>query len=272
MSSSTRSTAAPVSGSASPLQVLEATFRALSRGSRPLTLPADLVAPVMDVAPGRRRVCVDRVRAQLRGPHASALAEVVWPELIRRARRPHAQQWVVVAAAVAAPSLRRLIARRSWRGLVERADLEQEMLGAFLQALLAADPDDPRAYHGLRRAADLAAYHLIEDARQHARNTVALEAEAAARRAEEALATSAPASTSGADPASGPGAAEGLLERAVSANVVSVEEAELIAVTRIDGVLVRELTGGSPARMRAAYRRRRAAEHRLREAITAEVI
>ncbi|MFE3205585.1 hypothetical protein [Embleya sp. NPDC059237] len=264
--SSTRSTAASSPGPAGPMQTLEATFRALTRGPRPLSLPAEMVASVMEVAPGRRRVPLDRIRTQLRGDGASAVAGVVWPELIRRAQRPHARQWMVAAAAMAAPSLRRLIARRSWRGLVERADLEQEMLGAFLQALLSADPDDPRAYHGLRRAADLAAYHLIEDARRHARNTVAL---ADAEHAEPAAASCAESVTvPGPEETSGPG----VLERAVRARVVTAEEAELIAVTRVDGVAVRVLAGGHPARMRAAYRRRRAAEHRLRKAIETEKI
>lgn len=245
-------------GTPSPFTLLERTFRELCRGPRPLALPSRLVHPAIATTERSRGIPLDHVRAALRaaGPN-SQLARRVWPELLRRAQAPRGHAWLVAAAALAVPSLRRVKSRRRWGGLVELADLEQEMLWGFVRELRLVDAADPAAFNCLRRAADLAAYHLLRQAKQHRRNIVPVDPATLAR-LEEA--------------SSPPSWDTGLLERAIAARVIDDADAELIATSRIDRVPVRRIVEGSQSRIRAAYRRRAAAEQRLADAIRADLI
>ncbi|WP_331738709.1 hypothetical protein [Embleya sp. NBC_00896] len=242
----------------SPFQLLERTFRELCRGPRPLALPSRLVHPAIPTTERSRSIPLDHVRAALRaaGPN-SQLAHRVWPEILRRAQAPRGHAWLVAAAALAVPSLRRVKARRRWGGLVELADLEQEMLWGFVRELRLVDPSDPAAFHCMRRAADLAAYHLLRQAKQHRRNIVPVDPATLARIEEASTPTSWDT---------------GLLERAIAARVINDADAELIATSRIDKIPVPRIVDGPQSRIRAAYRRRSAAEQRLAQAIRADLI
>ena len=122
----------------SPLDSVDASFRALTTGPQPLALhPASLAGGLPD-----RLVPLDELRAVLLHPATGARARnQVWAELIRRARSG-SPAWVIGLVGVAMPGLRRAAATlsASYRG--DPADLQTEILTGFLAAMRALDPDD----------------------------------------------------------------------------------------------------------------------------------
>jgi len=91
----------------SPLDSVDATFRALTTGPVPLAISPGQFAPGLP----RQMVPLDELKALLLQPGVPATARnKVWAELVRRARTDSAV-WVIGLTGVAMPGLRRAEAR-----------------------------------------------------------------------------------------------------------------------------------------------------------------
>ncbi|GGW97732.1 ECF-type sigma factor [Streptomyces noursei] len=242
----------------SPLQALEESFLALAAAPEPLTLPAHLVCeePEQPVLP------VDQVRTHLAHPGMSpALRERTWGEVVRRARRLGAP-WDTVALGMAVPVLHRMLTRVGRCEHVERAEVEQEALAAVTAALYTVDADGSSAGWELFAAADRAVHRLVYAARRRAQRETRPQ-EASLSRLDH-----------GGDPAASP--TLGLeaqsdeakdeytvLALAVRAHVVTIDEAQLIARTRLEGEPMQRLAAERGVSCRQLYRHRAAAEQHL---------
>ncbi|WP_144120952.1 hypothetical protein [Catellatospora sichuanensis] len=170
------------------------------------------------------------------------MRDTVWRELVARARRGPAA-WVVAAAGMALPGLRRTAGALSAGMVGERADLDAELLAGFLQALHTADIDAAHVYPRLIRAGERAALRFRDaDARHQVVSGGGFWSSAPAR------------------PWDHP---DLVLLRAVAANVITAGEATLIGSTRLDLVPLAKAAAQAGISVAAARQRRRRAEHRL---------
>lgn len=264
---SASSTPTPMSGAAGPVptptatgvfDTVETTFRMLCRGPAPLALPGPLFTP------GRRRpVRLVEARELLLWPARMdpEARDRVWAELVRRAQaeptrtdpnrtgptRTGSAAWVVGAAGVLVPGLRRVADRLTagWAG--DRDDLEAEVLAGFLTALRALDPDSGRLPSRLCWAAYRAGLALrrrdTDDVRRRAAGV-----EAAA-------------------PPRPWGHPDFVLAAAVTAGVISAADADLIGVTRLEGRHLAVAAAERGISRGALLTRRSRAERRLAAAI-----
>ncbi|MEU3962945.1 hypothetical protein AB0F42_24585 [Streptomyces buecherae] len=243
-----RPAACPRVHARSPLQELEQAFLALARGVEPLTFPAHLVCQEPDSAAWP----VDRVRCQLAHPSTGAeLRERTWREVVRRARELGAP-WDVVAVAMTVPVLRRMLARLSRPGHLERAEVEQEALAAVAVALRTVDLGAGRLDREMFRAADRAVHRLMYAAR---RSAVRETSDVATHLAQSRSAVPADHGASVNELT--------ILARAVRARVVDAAEARLIARTRLDREPMGRLAAERGVSVRQLYRRRNTAERHL---------
>lgn len=233
----------------SPLGELEQEFLALAQGAQPLTFPAHLVCD----EPDRAAWPVDRVRTRLAHPSTRAgLRERTWGEVVRRAREL-GEPWGVVAVAMAVPVLRRMLARLSRPAHLERAEVEQEALAAVAVALYTVDVEDGKELdRKLFNAADRAVHRLVQGAQRRAR----LEPGPAAEHSDPRCSMPQPDCGEPVDEFT-------VLARAVQARVINVDEARLIARTRLDGEPMSRLAAERGVSTRQLYRHRSAAEQHL---------
>lgn len=226
----------------SPLDQAEAAFRLLVTGPDPLTIDGAVIGCGLP----RRRIPLDELGCMLRHPSASAARDPAWRQIIQHARtgRP---EWAIAAVALALPGLRRLAGHlaRGYDG--DPADLDAELLTAFLEALQSIDPDKPRIALRLWRAARRAGIRL-----RHA------DAPYGSRHA--------PAEDSAAPPPPA-GHPDFVLADAVRQGVITTAEADLIGTTRLEGVRLTEAAHRLGISYEAARLRRWRAETRLVEAI-----
>jgi DNA-directed RNA polymerase specialized sigma24 family protein len=201
------------------LDTLEARFRMLCRGPEPLTLPGG-----MFTAGRRRPVRLVEARELLLWPgrmdHDSR--DRVWTELVRRAQADRATgtgsdaaAWVVAAAGVLGPGLRRVIDRLTtgWAG--DRDDLEAEVVVGFLTALQTIDSDSGRLASRLCWAAYRAGLALRRrQTEESRRRAVGVEVSTPARRC---------------------GHPDFVLAAAVRAGTLTSAEADLVGATRLEG-------------------------------------
>ena len=120
------------------LDAVDAAFRLLTTGPRPLALHASRLAAGLPDRP----VPLDELRVMLLHPATGPRARnLVWAELVRRARAGD-PAWVIGLTGIALPGLRRAVASlaAAWRG--DQADLQSEVLTGFLAAMRALDLDD----------------------------------------------------------------------------------------------------------------------------------
>ncbi len=120
------------------LDAVDAAFRLLTAGPRPLAVHASRLAGGLP----DRLVPLDELRVLLLHPATTARARNrVWAELVRRARTGEAA-WVIGLTGIALPGLRRAVASlaAAYRG--EPADLQAEVLTGFLAAVRGLDLDD----------------------------------------------------------------------------------------------------------------------------------
>jgi hypothetical protein len=232
----------------SPLAELELAFLALAQGVESLTLPAHLVCD----EPDRAAWPVDLVRVHLAHPSTRVeLRERTWREVVRRAHGL-GEPWGVVAVAMTVPVLRRMLARLARPVHLERAEVEQEALAAVAAALRTVDPGAERLDRELFSAADRAVHRLAYAARRSA--------------VREVGSTAVPLDRLCAVPQVEHGEATDeltVLARAVQAHAVSVEEARLIARTRLEGEPMGRLAAERGVSVRQLYRHRNAAEQHL---------
>jgi hypothetical protein len=245
----------PAVADLSPLEALEAAFVSLSRGIRPVTLPAALLSE----QPVDGRVPVDEVRSRLGHPSCRPeLRDRVWREVVLRARA-EGEPWTTVAAGFAVPGLRRILARLPRLAFGERGELEQEVLTALAVQIAEVELGDPHIVHRVLRAVDRAAHR-----HEYRRRT------SARRLADKAL-EDAVAAVPGPDEewsATGSEADEyTVLARAIDEGLVDYASAELIARTRLEGTRVEELACELGRSRRAIFRQRSAAEQALGQAL-----
>ncbi|MHB8449074.1 MAG: hypothetical protein ACYDAQ_01165 [Mycobacteriales bacterium] len=208
----------------SPLDVADAAFTALVSGPEPLSLDGRAVGHGLP----RRAIPLAELKAILLHPATSYPArEAVWAELVRRSRSDE-PAWMLGAAGVALPGLRRAAGRlaRDYpdSGALtddHRVDVDAEVLTGFLAALATID---------------IAAGHLPARlcwAGYRAGRTVCR------REAAEARHRGSPAESL--PPPRPYGHPDLVLLAAVDAGVITLGEARLIGATRLEGIEVAQL-------------------------------
>jgi hypothetical protein len=240
--STTRSTVRPdpATTPGGVFDVLESVFVSLCRGpSAPLVLPGRMFAPGR-----RRRVQLAEARELLLWPGRMDpdARDAVWAVLVRRAQSGD-PAWVVGAAGVLAPALRRAADRLHAGYPGDWEDIDAEVLAGFLTALHTIDPDSGLVASRLRWAgyrAGAALRHRDTDAAH--RRAVGMEAAAPPR------------------PWGHP---DFVLAAAVTAGVITAAEAQLIGDTRLGGVRLEDAAAARGIRRNTLVARRRRAERRL---------
>jgi hypothetical protein len=229
--------------STSVLRTVETVFALMSVDSTTLVLSGEDFGE--DLPAGR--IAVRDLRSLLLAPEVSlGTRDAVWRELIVRARRDRAS-WRVAAVWLAAPGLRRWLyaLAQGFRGDVE--DLESQIVEGFLRELDRVDVTDTSLAYRLVRAGHKAGTRLVY-------------AEAAFDGARWAAYRSQ-------TPPEPWGHPDLVLLDAVAAQVITLDEAKLIATTRLDGVPIDRVAALAGERTNTVVVRRHRAEHRLAEAI-----
>ncbi|MEV0430601.1 hypothetical protein [Micromonospora sp. NPDC050495] len=143
----------------SPLDAVDAAFAALTGDPDPMTLDMARLGDAGGLPGGV--MALPAVRAWLlTHPRAYPARDAVWREVILRARLD-GPAWVVAAAGMALPALRRYAGRlrRGWSG--DAHDIDAEILTGFLTALRdRVDLSQPAPYASLCMAAWRAGYEL----------------------------------------------------------------------------------------------------------------
>lgn len=172
--------------------------------------------------------------------------DAVWRELITRAREDRST-WLVAAVWMASPGLRRWteVLAQAFTGDTE--DLESEIVEGFLRELDRVDVD-----------ASSLAYRLVRAG--HKAGTKLVYAEAAFDGSRWLTFRSQLPHTPWGHP-------DLVLLDAVAAGVVTLDEAKLIATTRLEGVPIDRIAALAGERTNTVVVRRHRAEHRLAEAI-----
>lgn len=223
-----------------PLDVLDAAFAALVTGPEPLSLDGAALGHGLP----RRAIPLGELKSMLLHPSTGYGArEAAWAELVARARSA-GPAWVVGAAGVALPGLRRVAARlvAEYPGM-DPVEADAELLTGFLDALAHLDPSTGHLPGRLCWAAYRAG-------------------RAACRREVVAAARRAPAVFSAAPPRPW-GHPDLVLAEAVAAGVIEPFHAELISATRLGGVYLPALAAELGADAHSLRRRRQRAESRL---------
>jgi hypothetical protein len=184
----------------------------------------------------------------LRPQTSPATRDQVWRELILKARAN--ESWLVAALGMAMPGLRTVVRTLLSAGLpVDRDDLESTIATGFVDALRKVDVDDVALCARLRSGGRKAGEKLLyEAALVDSRAGAPLESRV---------------------PPPPWGHPDFVLVDAVSAGVLSLDEARLIGVTRLEHLAVKDVAEwlGVPATTVTARRRR--AEQRVATAIAA---
>jgi hypothetical protein len=236
------------------LDAADAAFRLLAAGPRPLGLHASrLAAGLPD-----RLVPVTELRVLLLHPATGPAARnAVWAELVRRARAGD-PAWTVALAGIAMPGLRRAVASiaPAYRG--DPADLQSEVLAGFLSAMRALDLDELEEVPLASR--------LCWAARRAGERLARADAGWNARRRDLAGHDKAPAAaTAGGHP-------DFVLAAAVRRGILTLEQAELIGRSRLEGVPLRVIAAETGTSHTALCNRRKRAETALAAAIAAGLL
>ena len=225
---------------ASPLDAVETAFLALGSGYAPLMFEAALLGG--SAPAGRDQVTVTELRAVLLASFTPfAVRDAVWGELIRRSRQM-AGAWTVVAVAMAMPELKKLASAysRGFDGAAE--DLHSEILAAFLEHLKVVDNAASGIWPKLAWAARRAAIHAVETEIGYTRHA-------------EGFCSAPPRMPFGHE--------DLVLARAEREGVISAADADLIGMTRLEGVQLAEAAEMLGATKNAVKIRRQRAEARL---------
>ena len=226
----------------SPLDTLEISFRLLCTGPQPLAVDGRRFGYGLP----RRTIPLVELAAVLHHPSVSYDARhAAWRHLVDRARTG-GPAWVVGAAGVALPGLRRAAGRLA--RAASRADVEADLLAGFLAALRTVDVTRPGICGRLCNAGYVAAR--------------------AAVRADEAATAGRPNHRPGSVLPPAPyGHPDLVLARAVAAGVITAADAHLVGATRLEDVTVADYADRAGVSRWVIYRRRSLAETRLVAAI-----
>ncbi|MHB8438534.1 MAG: hypothetical protein ACYDD4_05150 [Acidimicrobiales bacterium] len=218
----------------SPFDTLEETFRLLCSGPRPLALDGSAFAGLPD-----RLVPLDELKAILLHPSSAfSLRDAIVSELVARAQ--HDGTWLVGLAGVLLPGLRCAAWPFAQTCPDQEADIESEMLTAFVVAVRRTTPDHPRL-----------AAHLTWRAHARAKDLVRTEMAEWARPALHPVSAAPPRPW---------GHPDLVLEKAVGCGVLCAEDAELIGATRIGDVALESAASRLGITYAAARKRRIRAE------------
>lgn len=233
-------TAASSALAASPLHAVESAFLTLCADDAPLMFPTSF----LQVAPpaGRVAVTVAELRKTLLAKSTPLTTrDEVWAELIRRSR-DMAGAWTVVAVAMAMPALKTIAASfaRSFDGPV--ADLDGEIVTGFLAHLATIDTTRPAILPRLRWAAFRAAERTVASEIDFVRHASAHQSE---------------------PPRMPFGHEDLVLARAEREGILTAADADLIGMTRLEGVALAEAAEMLGASTNAVKIRRQRAEARL---------
>ena len=229
------------SDSGSPIDVLAHAFALLTDGPGQPSINGRAIGSGLP----RRLVPVSELARLL--PTVSAdVRDAVWRELVRRARS-RGSTWVVVAAGLALPGLRNAAGALTRGYRSDPADIDTEVIAGFLAALREVDIDEPAIAWRLCRAAYNAGARARYAADRYAARHVELPEDGGSQMAPRA-------------PWSHP---DLVLADAVAKRVLSVETAELIGRTRLEGRTLRAVAEELQVPYSTARRHRREAEERL---------
>jgi hypothetical protein len=222
------------------LDVLDSSFRLLVTGPSPLAIDGAALGHGLPA----RLIPLDQLRTlllQRSTPYAARDAAV--SELLRRARHSGGA-WTVGLAGVLAPGLRRVAAALANDYPGDPADIDAEVLAGLLDGIARIDPGGTRLPARLLRHAFNRAKRL--------------------RRSDRAFALrNAPVSPDSMAPPRLVGHPDLVLAKAVLREVITRDEAELIGMTRLEGIGIAQLAAANGYQLGALYLRRERAEARL---------
>jgi hypothetical protein len=177
-----------------------------------------------------------------------SVRDTVWRELVIRARRD-GPAWVVAAAGIAMPGLRRMagMLAKGWHG--DSVDRDAELLAGFVARLATVDLDEPRICGRLIDAGARA----VKRARERDEDTDAIRVDSA---------WSLPPQQPWDHP-------DWVLARAMAEAVIDPDEHLLIAATRLEDATLHEVASRLGISVLLARAWRRKAEKRLATAIAA---
>lgn len=230
--------------SLSPLNSADAAFRLLTQGPQPLAVDGRRIGGSLP----HRRIPLDELKRLLLRPSTGVRTrDAAWAVLVTRARRC-GPSWVIGAAGVAMPALRRAAGAlaRGYGG--DPADIDAEVLAGFLEALYTVDLSRPAVAVRLRWAA--------------------YRAGAAFRYAETAACPPQEIPVFAAPPPRPWGHPDLVLADAVAQGVVSAADAALIAATRLESVPLTRAARDLDIPYDTARMRRSRAESRVARAIS----
>ncbi len=223
------------------LDAIEYRFRLLHAGPQPLSVDGRALGHGLP----RRPIPLPELSAILMHPSCDfATRDRVWRLLITNARTG-GETWVVGAVGVALPGLRNAAARLA---RTATGDVQAALVTEFVAALITVPLDEPRVVS-----------RLLDTASSAAR--------AALRASEPAASGEANFAPGSALPPPPYGHPDLVLARAVAAGVISAEEADLIGTTYLENVSVAEYADRAGVSRWTVYKRRKAAEARLVDAI-----
>lgn len=232
----------------SPMDAVESAFGLLGCDPAPLSVDGAQVGHGLPARP----VPLPELRRLLLDPATPfAGRDAAWRIVVRKARRD-GPAWVVAAAGIALPGLRRLSRELAVRSCADSHDLDAEILAGFVGALRTVD---------VRRAR--IASRLCYAAYNAGRRLVRREAAAAGLRvplAESMI------------PARPSGHPDFVLARAVRFGVITADEADLIGRSRLEDVSVAKLAAERGISAPAAGMRRHRAETRLAAALADDLL
>lgn len=229
----------------SVFDAIDTAFTAMADGDDPIGIDC---GPWADLGLPDRFVSLRELRDWL-GRHRSAYPAraAVWQHLVARARQD--REWITAAAGMALPALVAVAGRISRGYTGDPADIDAEILTAFLGALRTIDLDDPRLFSQMRWIAvragmamrwDSAPLILLGDI-------------------ENAV---------GMAPHRPYGHPDLVVARAVAAQIIDADDAELILATRLEGATIEALAAAVGVEAPVLRMRRKRAETALAEAVT----
>lgn len=226
--------------SASILDTAEATFRLLCIGPEPLAVDC---AELGRGLPRRRVPLIELRDVLLDRATTEAAREAVWRQLVTAAQT-RGEAWVLGAVGVALPGLRKAAGELAtgYSGDVE--DIDSEMLAGFTARLKTLDPDAGALAPRLVWAAQRAGARLRAAEWDYAARTVPRWESREPRQPDH-------------------GHPDLVLAEAVRDGVLTVDEAALIASTRLDGMHVHEAAEELGQSYFRVYRARERAENEL---------
>jgi hypothetical protein len=223
-----------------PFDVAANSFRLLTTGPEPLSIDGAALGGGLPA----RRIVLSELAAILMHPSCGYVtSDRVWRLLIEQARTA-GPAWVVGAVGVAMPGLR----QGAYRLRHSAGDVQAELLTAFVAALRTVKPGGAKVAQRLLSATFTAARAALH-AEEPSRTTALVQA-----------------------PVTAAGHPDIVLARAVTAEVITAAEAELIGATRLEDVSVSAYAERVGRSYWAVVKERSRAEERLVAAIHAGVL